>query len=66
MEKNNKPPQPMNEYTVTEQQVESLNLIVNRFGAPISIQGMLFEPEVIMVQYASLWLGIETDGYTHS
>lgn len=56
----------MNEYAVTEQQVESLTLVVNRFGAPISIQGMLGEPEVIMVQYASLWLGIETDGYTHS
>ena len=56
----------MNEYTVTEQQVESLANTVSRFGPPISIQGMLGEPEVIMVQFDTIWLGIETDGYTHS
>ena len=56
----------MNEYTVTERQVESLANVVSRFGPPISIQGMLFEPEVIMVQFDTIWLGIETDGYTHS
>lgn len=56
----------MNEYTVTEQQIESLTATVSRFGPPISIQGMLGEPEVIMVQFDTIWLGIETDGYTHS
>ncbi len=56
----------MNEYTVTEQQVESLANIVTRFGPPISIHELLFEPEVIMVQLDDIWLGIETDGHTHS
>ena len=56
----------MNEYIATEQQVESLTNVVSRFCSPISIQGMLFEPEVIMVQFDTIWLGIETDGYTHS
>ena len=56
----------MNEYLITEQQAESLASTVTRFGAPISIQGLLGEPEVIMVQFDNIWLGIETDGYTHS
>jgi hypothetical protein len=60
------PPQPMNEYLITEHQADSLANVVSRFGPPISIQGMPFEPEVIMVQFDSIWLGIETDGYTHS
>lgn len=56
----------MNEYFITDQQAESLANVVTRFGAPISIQGLLGEPEVIMVQFDNIWLGIETDGYTHS
>jgi len=56
----------MNEYLITEAQAESLARTIGRFGAPISIQGLLGEPEVIMVQFDNIWLGIETDGYTHS
>ena len=56
----------MNEYLITEHQADSLANVVSRFGPPISIQGMPFEPEVIMVQFDSIWLGIETNGYTHS
>lgn len=56
----------MNKYTITEQQVESLAATVSRFGPPISIQGMLGEQEVIMLQFDNIWLGIEPDGYTHS
>jgi hypothetical protein len=56
----------MNEYLITEQQAESLALTIERFGTPISIQGLLGEPEVIMVQFDNIWIGIETDGYAHS
>ena len=56
----------MNQYFITAEQAESLANTVTRFGAPISIQGLLGEPEVIMVQFDKIWLGIETDGYTHS
>ena len=56
----------MNTYHITEQQAESLASIVARHGTPISIQGLLGEPDVVMVQLEHIWLGIETDGYTHS
>lgn len=56
----------MNEYLITEEQANSLDNTITRFGLPISIQGMPFEPEVVMVQFDNIWLGIETDGYTHS
>jgi hypothetical protein len=56
----------MSEYIITEEQADSLTNVVSRFGPPITIQGLLFEQEVIMVQFDSIWLGIETDGYTHS
>jgi hypothetical protein len=57
----------MNEYFITEAQAKSLATRVEFYGTtPISIQGLLGEPEVIMVQFDNIWLGIETDGYTHS
>ena len=56
----------MNQYFITAEQADSLANPVTRFGAPISIQGLIGEPEVIMVQFDNIWLGIETDGYTHS
>jgi hypothetical protein len=56
----------MNEYLITEEQVESLDNSITRFGLPINIQGLLGEQEVIMLQFENIWLGIEPDGYTHS
>jgi hypothetical protein len=57
----------MNKYFITEAQAKSLATRVEFYGTtPISIQGLLGEPEVIMVQFDNIWLGIETDGYTHS
>jgi hypothetical protein len=56
----------MNTYHITEQQAGAIAKITARHGEPISIQGLLGEPDVIMVQLEHMWLGIETDGYTHS
>jgi hypothetical protein len=57
----------MNEYFITEAQAESLAARVKFYGTmPHEIQGLIGEPDVIMVRFSDLWLGIETDGYTHS
>lgn len=55
------------EFTITEEQAASLATRIQFYGtAPISIQGLIGEPDVLMVQFNNIWLGIETDGYTHS
>jgi len=55
---------------LTRQQRKALFNVYNR--QPMSVSYMEFRRSVvsgydcIMVQWCDMWLGIETDGYTHS
>ena len=57
---------------LTKQQQIAVKRIYNR--APLSVSFLAFRRSVqpaigldcVLVQWAGMWLGIETDGYTHS
>lgn len=57
---------------LTRKQREALKRIYNRHDIGMSyskfrrgVQGSI-SGDFVMVQWAGMWLGIETDGYTHS
>jgi hypothetical protein len=58
----------MSEYIITEEQADSLAQRIQFYEKmPDEIEGgIIGEPDVVMVRFNNLWLGIEADGYTHS
>jgi hypothetical protein len=58
----------MSEYIITEEQADSLAKRIQFYEKmPDEIEGgIIGEPDVVMVRFNNLWLGIEADGYTHS
>lgn len=50
---------------MTAAQQDSLRKIITRMGRPKAVK-KAFCIECVMVNVASMWIGIETDGYAHS
>jgi len=53
---------------LTPEQVQALQQIAERFSMPLPVEiARVFKDTAVIVQTpVGLWLGVESDGYTHS
>lgn len=61
----------VSELKMTEKQKEALERLRNRWAKILNVESSIGSDDAIMVNVqgqsgATMWLGIETDGYTHS